>query len=144
MRRTMSLVLTLLLFPVAFGQTANFASTGTGEDVNNKLVNVFEWILDARFTPAQRGELAQMLGSHSANDPSQAEALKKIAALNDLIAAIPPEQQAPIRAQIQQQLLEQLRQQPNNPMSRLLLNVYQSSHGGSQGGAQGLETSPSP
>jgi hypothetical protein len=144
MRRTLGLVLALFISSLAFGQTSNFVSPGTDQDFNNKLVNVFEWILDARFTPAQRGELAQLIGSHSANDPTQAEAMKKIAALSDLIAAVPPDQATPIRAQIQQQLLTQLRQQPENPLSRLLLNVYQSSHGSSPGGgAQGFGASPS-
>jgi hypothetical protein len=133
MRRTLSLVLTLLFFPLAFGQTANFASPGTGQEFNNRLVNVFEWILEARFTPAQRGELAELVDAYSrSNNPSDIEALMKVASLNGVIAGLPPEQQAQARSQLQTNLLEQLRQQPSDPTARLLLAVYQSSHSDAQ------------
>jgi hypothetical protein len=132
MRRILGLVLTLVVFPLAFGQTTNFASNATGQDFTNRLTNAFEWLLEGRFTPAQRGELSRIVEAYSqSNNPSDMEALRKIAALNEAVAGIPPEQEAQLRSQLQAKLLEQLRQQPNDPTSRLLLAVYESGHRGS-------------
>jgi hypothetical protein len=128
MRRFYPVLLLLLsMFPATFGQTNH--SHNDIKQFENKLVRVFEWVLDGRFTSAQRVELSRLIESSvQSGNATDLKSLQDIVKLNDLIDTIPAEREAEVRAGIQQKILEGLRKQPNDPTAKLLLSVYDNAH----------------
>ena len=124
MKRFYSLLLLLSISLATFGQATNFSPNNNNE-FEAKLLRVFEWVLEARFSPEQRRELSRLVqNSIRSNDQVEIGSFQQVAKLNDLIDAIPPEREAETRATIQAKILEGLRKQPNDPAARLLLSVY--------------------
>lgn len=124
MTRVYSFVLLLAISFSTVGQSTAFSNRSNTE-FEAKLVRVFEWVLDAQFSPGQRQELSIFVQrAMSANDGSDFKSFQDIAKLNDLIDIIPPEREAETRAAIQANILKELRKQPNDPVAKLLLSVY--------------------
>ena len=122
MKRFYAMILLLSVSFTAFGQTAN-------KDFELKLLRVFEWVLDARFSNAERGELSRLVdASVRSNNPAELKALEDVVKLNNLIDSIPPDREAEARVAIQEKILEQLRQTPDDPTAKLLLSVYNKAH----------------
>ena len=120
MKRFYSVILLLSISLTTVAQTSNY-----NNEFEAKLLRVFEWVLEARFSTAQRQELSRLVDSSiRANDASDLKAFQDIAKLNDLIDAIPPEREAETRAAIQANILKELRKQPDDPAAKLLLAVY--------------------
>ena len=115
----------LLLLSVSFstlGQTAN-------KDFEAKVLRVFEWVLDARFSTAERAERSRIVDiSVRSNNPAELKALEDVAKLQALIDSIPPDRVAEARIAIQEKILEQLRKTPDDPTAKLLLSVYHNAH----------------
>lgn len=115
----------LVLFSMVFttlGQTAN-------KDFEAKLLRVFEWVLDARFSVPERAELSRLVDSSvRSNDPAELKALEDVAKLQVLIDSIPPDRVGEARIAIQEKILEQLRKTPDDPTAKLLLSVYHKAH----------------
>jgi hypothetical protein len=133
MRRWYSLLLLFVLFAAADAQSNSSASTEAGRVLTARLLRVFEWVLDAKFTPDQRAGLSRLVDSNSSSGNSaDLQTLQQIAKLNEAIDSIPPEKQEAVHAEIQGRILAQLRRQPADPTSRLLLSVYEAAHGGEQ------------
>ena len=97
--------------------------------LTERLVFVFEWILEAHFTQTERAELQRIVEeySRSANTSDQ-QALRNIADLQQKIDSIPAERVVEMRTAIQAQVLKQMRSQPKDPTARLILSVYERTH----------------
>src|SRR4030095_1376608 len=118
-KRFYPILLVLSIFLTTLGQISD------NNEFEAKVVRVFEWVLDGRFSAAQRAELSTLIESaRRSRDPSDLKSFQDVAKLNDHIDSIPPERQAETHAAIQSKVLEQLRKQPNDPTARLLLSVY--------------------
>lgn len=121
MKRLYGLLLLFSIFFTTPGQTPH----SSPNDFETKLLRVFEWVLEARFSTAQRRELSRLIDSSMrSSDPAELKSLEDVAKLNNLIDSIPPEREAEARAAIQAKILEQLRKTPNEPTAKLLLSVY--------------------
>lgn len=121
MTRLYSFILLLSISLITVAQTPN---TNTKE-FETKLVRVFEWVLDARFSAAQRQELSRLVenSTRTANS-ADLKTFQDIAKLTDAIDAIPPDREVEARALIQANILSELQKQPNDPAAKLLLSVY--------------------
>lgn len=118
MKRFYALLLLFSIFFTTLGQTPH----SSPNDFETKLLRVFEWVLEARFSTAQRGELSRLIDSSMrSSDPAELKSLEDVAKLNNLIDSIPPEREAEARAAIQAKILEGLRKTPNEPTAKLLL-----------------------
>ena len=115
----------LLLFSISFTALAQT----TNKDFELKLLRVFEWVLDARFSNAERAELSRLVDiSLRSNNPAELKSLEDVAKLNNLIDSIPADREAEARTAIQEKILEQLRKTPDDPTAKLLLSVYNKAH----------------
>lgn len=123
-----TLVLISIFITTTLGQTNN-AYGIADKEFETKLVRVFEWVLEGRFSSEQRRELSQLIeGTRRSGNPADLKSLQDVVKLNDLIDAIPPGREGEARAAIQEKILEQLRKQPNDPTAKLLLSVYNNAH----------------
>lgn len=124
MTRIYSLILLLAISLTTVAQSHS-SSHRDNNELEARLVRVFEWVLEARFSPSQRSELSRLVESSiRANDPADLKAFQDIAKLNEMIDAIPPDREQAARAAIQANILTELRKQPDDPASKLLLSVY--------------------
>jgi len=115
----------LLLLSISFSAFAQ----ATSKDLDAKVLRVFEWVLDARFSTAERAELSGIVDvSVRSNDSAELKALQDVAKLQVLIDSIPPDRVPEARIAIQEKILEQLRKTPDDPTAKLLLSVYHNAH----------------
>lgn len=127
MTRFYSIVLLLSMSLTTIGQSHDF--TSNNNELETKLIRVFEWVLEARFSQDDRKELSRLVESSlRSSNPADLKSLQDVVKLNDLIDTIPPGREAEVRAPIQRNILEQLRNQPNDPTAKLLLSVYNNAH----------------
>lgn len=116
-------------------------------ELTERLVFVFEWILEARFTTGERAELLRLVEEYSrSSNTSDQQALRNIADLQQKIDSIPPDKVVQTRAAIQEQVLKGMRKQPNEPTARLILAVYERTHNSpsiSQASRQVVDRQPS-
>ncbi|HSE22193.1 MAG TPA: hypothetical protein VLB68_11065 [Pyrinomonadaceae bacterium] len=97
--------------------------------LTERLIFVFEWILEAHFTQVERAELQRIVEEYSRSaSASDQKALQNIAELQQKIDNIPADRVVEMRAAIQTQVLKQMRDQPNDPTARLILSVYERTH----------------
>jgi hypothetical protein len=90
---------------------------------------VFEWVLEAHFTQAERAELQRIVEEYSRSPKStDQKALQNIAELQEKIDGIPADRVVETRAAIQTQVLKQMREQPSDQTARLILSVYERTH----------------
>ena len=98
-------------------------------ELTERLVFVFEWILEAHFTPGERAELRSLVEEYSrSSNTSDQQAFRNIADLQQKIDSIPPDRVMETRAAIQEQVLKEMRKQPNEATARLILAVYERTH----------------
>lgn len=137
MTRLYSLIILLSISLTTFAQSHN-SSRSDNNEFEARLVRVFEWVLEARFSASQRLELSRLVeNSIHASDPADLKTFQDIAKLTDMIDSIPPERETEARAAIQKNILTELRKQPDDPAAKLLLSVY------NNGAAQNATTAPS-
>lgn len=85
----------------------------------------FGWLFEARFTPAQRGELERVLvATWRANDRKEIEAAQQFGALNVKLLTVSQEQRAELRAALLPEVLKSARADATD-FSRLMLSVYE-------------------
>ena len=97
--------------------------------LTERLVFVFEWILDAHFNSGERARLLSIVEEYSrSSNTSDQQALRNIADLQQKIDSIPEEKVAQTRAAIQAQVLKEMRKQPNDPTAQLIISVYERTH----------------
>jgi len=97
--------------------------------LTERLVFVFEWILEAHFTQTERAELLRIVEEYSLSArASDQQALQNIAELQQKIDTIPADRVVETRSAIQTQVLKQMRSQPDDPTARLILSVYERTH----------------
>jgi hypothetical protein len=98
-------------------------------ELTERLVFVFEWILEAHFTASERTQLLTLVEENSrSSNTSDQLALRNIADLQQKIDSIPADKVVQTRAAIQEQVLKEMRKQPNEPTARLILAVYARTH----------------
>ena len=86
----------------------------------------FGWLLESRFTPAQRRELERVLvETWRADDRKEIEAVAQFREFNSKLAGINEAQQAELRAAVLPEVLKGVRAESSD-FSRLLLAVYES------------------
>ena len=141
----LSLAVLLLLLVTPFGSAA--AQSGargavlaegqpplTTETVND-VAELFGWLFEARFTPAQRRELERVLvATWRANDRKEIEAAAQFREFNAKLRTVSAEKSAVLRAAVLPDLLQNARAEATD-FSRLLLSVYES-RGGVEPAAQ--------
>lgn len=86
---------------------------------------VLEWVLGARFTPAERSRLQELqIEEWNRTSAQQHQSTRDLAALKGKLEAMTADQQNRVHTQLQDMLLKSLRQQPEAEVSRLLLDAY--------------------
>ena len=99
------------------------------EDIVNKGIQLFEWLLDAQLTLEQRAELrGSLVHTWKAHNQQDIDGTMNVLRFQDQLRNKTPEERALIREQLCQKFLALMRQTPNAVLSRWVLNIYDSAH----------------
>ena len=94
----------------------------------NRLVNLFEWSLDVKFTMQDRAALERQVVSYWKNGDAKAmQSVKDSLAFEQNLAHASAEKRQEVQPQIQQKLLEIFESDSRDGLNRLLLAIYRRS-----------------
>ncbi|MFN7945699.1 MAG: hypothetical protein U0Z53_10120 [Blastocatellia bacterium] len=99
------------------------------QGIMDRLIGMFEWALDGRFTRAQRTGFQRLcVAEWKRHDQAGMQSVLEILKAGEQLAALTDAQRRQAHDLLQNRLLATLRQQPNDESARLLLAVYERAH----------------
>jgi hypothetical protein len=134
-----ALLLALVASAVATSYGRSYLQTGSDaavlaagnppltREMSDQIREVFEWLLEARFTPTQCEQFQQLLTAEWQKASGKGnEVFLGYLKLRSQLAEATPEQRDAARGQIRPKVVEALYQPPVDAMSRLLIAVHES------------------
>ncbi|MEP0918638.1 hypothetical protein NC981_17545 [Leptolyngbya sp. DQ-M1] len=95
----------------------------------NQVIDFYEWVFRAKFTPAQRSEFQSITLNRFNQDPAGTKkSIDELIANYTEVIAQPEAAQSRVRQGFTQEFVEQLRKLPNDAEAKLLLSVYESAN----------------
>ena len=96
-------------------------------DMALKAASFYEWVLDARFTPAQQQEYEQMI-ARNWSDEDHRKSVNTLLQNVDNLASMPADNKSRVLRQVRHDLLESFRKDANDPDARWMLAIYNAAH----------------
>lgn len=134
------MILFLLGAPVVNGQNPGAAELNAEkvlvsgnpsltEGMVSRMIELFEWGLDGKFTKEQRIQFRQQrMEEWHSKDRKSMNNVVELLKFRDLAVTLSNAERQKLHAQFQAGILETLRKQPEDNTARLLLSVYDNSH----------------
>lgn len=99
------------------------------QELVDKGIQFFEWLLDAQLTVEQRAEFREsMVRSWKGHRQDEIDGTVNVLKFQDQLVHKSPEERGVIRQQLRDKFLASMQQTPNAELSRWVLNIYDSAH----------------
>ncbi len=129
LRKLVPLMLCAIVLSSVFAAAQSAGNPVLTASMINRLVNLFEWSLDVKFTTQDRAALERQVDSYWKNDDAKAmQSIKDTLAFEHNLANASAEKRQELQPQVQQKLLETFERDGSDGLNRLLLAIYRRSH----------------